>query len=444
MDYNSELFRDDRDTELFSLLLERRLLTREAAKKLVEERLPPFASLVHAISLTIGDTNTGLTGSQIGRIFTLLRLDDPEPKMTKWKRLRTVLDRAQMERSGGVVLMFVCLALGEAKYCSVGGLPQYQRWRAAINEALSASGYTVDAEGRLDVSKRPIAVRVPTIHDDPCGWNTLFDLWRQANEDLLEATFDFSRCGRLDHNAVAFLGGLARLVEHRHGAVVFDWQSLDPHVGLGLARNGFRAMFGDSTEADPGLTIPYREDKTASDAAIMTYLKRQWLGRGWMNISDDLRDAVVSRVWEVYANAFEHGGSPIGVFTCGEHYSGQGLLKLTVVDFGTGVPANVRNFQDKPALPAHMAMNWAFQPGHTTKVGSIGRGLGLDLLREFISLNKGCLEVFSHDGYARIEESGETYETRGNLFEGTILNISLRCDDSYYCFTPEQPSSPLF
>jgi hypothetical protein len=79
-----------------------------------------------------------------------------------------------------------------------------------------------------------------------------------------------------------------------------------------------------------------------------------------------------------------------------------------------------------------------------SKVGSIGRGLGLDFLREFISLNKGCLEIFSHDGHARIEESVETYETRGDLFEGTILNISLRCDDSYYCFTPEQPSSPLF
>jgi hypothetical protein len=288
-------------------------------------------------------------------------------------------------------------------------------------------------------------VRVPTIYDDRDGWNTLFDLWGQVNQDDLKVTFDFSQCGRLEHSAVAFLGGLARLVEHRGGEAVFDWQSLDPHVGLDLARNGFRTTFGDSTAADPGQTIPYREDKTASDAAIMTYLKRQWLGRGWVNISDNLRDAIVSKVWEIYANAFEHGASPIGVFTCGEHYGGQGLLKLTVIDFGTGIPANVRAFQDDPELPAHDAMNWAFQPGHTTKIASmIGRGLGLDLLRRFIFLNKGCLEVFSHDGYARIEEKGQTYETRGNMFEGTILNISLHCDDSYYCFTSEQPSSPLF
>ena len=132
------------------------------------------------------------------------------------------------------------------------------------------------------------------------------------------------------------------------------------------------------------------------------------------------------------------------MFTCGEHYSAEGLLKLAVIDFGTGIPANVRTFQDDPNLPAHVAMNWAFQSGHTTKVGSVGRGLGLDLLRSFIRLNKGCLEVFSHDGYARIEEKGESYQTRDNIFEGTILNIGLHCDNSYYCFTSEQPSSPLF
>ena len=55
-------------------------------------------------------------------------------------------------------------------------------------------------------------------------------------------------------------------------------------------------------------------------------------------------------------------------------------------------------------------MNWAFQSGHTTKVGSPGRGLALDV-RELYQVNKGCLEVFSHDGYARIEEKGKIPNT---------------------------------
>ena len=176
-----------------------------------------------------------------------------------------------------------------------------------LQAADEATVQRFSAKVRAAMKKTPVAVRVPTIYDDSRGWNTLFDLWRQVNHDDLEVTFDFSQCGRLEHSAVAFLGGLARLVEHRRGAAVFDWQSLDPHVGLDLARNGFRKTFGDPTAADPGQTIPYREDETASDGGIMSYLKRQWLGRGWMKISDNLRDAVVGYVWEAYANAFEHG-----------------------------------------------------------------------------------------------------------------------------------------
>ncbi len=74
----------------------------------------------------------------------------------------------------------------------------------------------------------------------------------------------------------------------------------------------------------------------------------------------------------------------------------------------------------------------------------MGRGMGLDRLKEFVRLNQGCLEVFSHDGYARIDRQTERYETHGTTFEGTLLNISLQCDDRYYCFKSEAPAVPLF
>ena len=63
---------------------------------------PPFPDeSLRAICYTIGDTDTGLTGSCIGGILTSLGLDDPEPKMTKWRRLYTVLGRAQTIRGRG-------------------------------------------------------------------------------------------------------------------------------------------------------------------------------------------------------------------------------------------------------------------------------------------------------------------------------------------------------
>jgi len=193
-----------------------------------------------------------------------------------------------------------------------------------------------------------------------------------------------------------------------------------------------------------GNSIPFREDRTMDVAGLVDYLKSKWLGRGWINISQKLRDAIVGRVWEIYANAFEHGNSAVGIFSCGQHYPKRKRLDLAVVDFGVGIPSNVRVFVRNANLPAARALQWAFQAGNTTKPNGMGRGMGLDLLREFVKLNRGRLEVFSHDAYAKIDEKEEKYETRNSMFEGTILNLSLQCDDKHYCFAAEVPDLPLF
>lgn len=290
----------------------------------------------------------------------------------------------------------------------------------------------------------PIIIEVPTLSGSVVHYDRMFALWGQLNGDGLEVTFHFPNCRFLAQNAVAFLGGLARLVQHRGGSVQFDWDSLDDNIRTNLAQQGFLATFGSPGGPWKGNSIPYREDQTRNVAELMDYLKSKWLGRGWISVSQKLRDAIVGRVWEIYANAFEHSHSSEGIFSCGQHYPKRKQLDLTVVDFGVGIPSNVRVFVHNTSLPAGRALEWAFQAGNTTKPNGMGRGMGLDLLRDFVRLNKGRLEVFSHDGYARIDEKEEKYETRSSTFEGTILNISLQCDDRHYCFVEEVPKTPLF
>jgi len=43
-----------------------------------------------------------------------------------------------------------------------------------------------------------------------------------------------------------------------------------------------------------------------------------------------------------------------------------------------------------------------------------------------------------------IDEQGETYETRQTFFEGTLVNISLHCDETHYCLASEVADEPLF
>ncbi|MCE9544736.1 MAG: ATP-binding protein [Planctomycetia bacterium] len=288
-------------------------------------------------------------------------------------------------------------------------------------------------------------VIVPTINDSPADFDALFALWRQVNGDGLDVTFDFSPCNFLRPHAVAFLGGLARMIECRAGRAAFAWNTLRNAIQANLAQQGFCSAFGRVGGPWVGNSIPYRQDRVADNAGLLNYLKADWLGRGWVNISDALRDAIVGRVWEIYTNAFEHGASPIGLFSCGQHYPRPRELALTAVDFGVGIPSNVRRFCGQGLLPAGKAMEWAFQPFTTTKPNGMGRGMGLDLLRSFIRANKGRLEVFSHDGHAIIDSQGEVYRSRPTWFEGTLVNLSLVCDDSYYCLASEvADQTPLF
>ena len=298
-------------------------------------------------------------------------------------------------------------------------------------------------------------LQVPTINDAPLDFDRLFELWAAAKGCSSDMTFDFSTCSFLRPNAIAFLGGLARLVERRNRRVDFDWNTANDKILAILRQNGFAGTFGYVSSLGPGSSIPYREDQTETTYAtgvkddIIDYLAYEWLGRGWVHVSHRLRNAIVGVVWEIYDNAFEHATSNIGVFSCGQYFWRLGLLKLAVVDFGVGIPANVREYwRGHPIaeqLTAAQCLRWAFQRGASTKTEiTTRRGIGLVLLKEFVNINRGTLEVYSQDGYALIEDGKEKFNNRRKFFEGTLVNITLRCDERYYRLADESPAGPWF
>ncbi len=174
----------------------------------------------------------------------------------------------------------------------------------------------------------------------------------------------------------------------------------------------------------------------------MAYLQDQWLGRGWLKISENTRGAISGNMCEIYANAFEHGRSPISVVSCGQYYPNLRVLKFTVVDFGVGIPQNVRDFRRNDQMRSGEALRWAFESGTTTRPRN--RGLGLNLLKEFVTRNSGRLEIFSYDAYASIDRRGKTYSERASYFEGTLVNITLQCDEGSYTVDDGLGDEPLF
>jgi len=295
-------------------------------------------------------------------------------------------------------------------------------------------------------------VDVPSIYRGPAAYGQLCDLWALVQGVEAEITFSLRNCLFLSQTAVAFLGGLIRWIESSGGVAGLNWQSVSHRILTNLRQNGFAATFTNEYGPWQGNSVPYREDRVDVEANLIGYLKNSWLMEDWVHFTPDLRNEVAGKVWEIYANAFEHAGSPVGVFTCGQHFPKARKLDLSVIDFGVGIPANVREYLINDELPAEQAMEWAAQRGNTTNPRGLGRGLGLDVLRELIDINKGSLEIYSHDGFLGVGTDGTSAQSGGpyfgsidgDPFPGTIVVLTLRCDDLMYTLASDQPEAPLF
>lgn len=285
-----------------------------------------------------------------------------------------------------------------------------------------------------------LTIYVPRLNDGHEDFVAMARIWRDVDAagDGAEVRFDFTHCAFLQPNAVIFLGGLARVLGSRGGKALFQVGTMTDSVHMNLLQNGFAVAMGAATLPWQGNSIPYREYFAEDEDGIVRDLRANWLGRNWISVSAALANEVVGQMWEIFANAFEHGNSPVGIYCCGQYFWRRKVLSLAVGDFGVGIPSNVRIHLNSPGMSGADAMRWAFQLGTTTSRRLAGpRGVGLDLLKELVQKTNGSMVVYSHDGRARIDQKGETYENFEPFFEGTLVQISLLCDDKHYMLSDE-------
>ncbi len=114
-----------------------------------KEKIPPFsAQQIEAIAKILADTDRGLTGSQIGYILKQCCIPDPEPEMTKWKRLfNAFVEFQNAHEIGNHIIVFITRAMDPASYTAKAEL---FRWRKEqLNVVLSFCGYSVGDDGKV-------------------------------------------------------------------------------------------------------------------------------------------------------------------------------------------------------------------------------------------------------------------------------------------------------
>jgi hypothetical protein len=269
-------------------------------------------------------------------------------------------------------------------------------------------------------------VIVPSVRTESESYNRLPYLWYEVLLAEPTVVFNFDQCVDLTAEAVAFLGGLVRWAQSQNKEVQFQLGTLNRALYSRLAQIGLLDALGLDRRRWRKTTIPFREDSRKNEDSIINYLNLIWSSDRALVPSRQVRQLIVGYLWELYDNAFEHGHSRVGVIACGDHFPKQNLLTITVLDFGEGIPNQVRLFLNAPDLAPELALKWAFRPGKSTKRENIKRGLGLNIVSELVTKTQGKLRIFSHDGFAEIDSTSQRFAARSLYFEGTMITLSLR------------------
>ena len=278
------------------------------------------------------------------------------------------------------------------------------------------------------------------INDQPTDFERLFALYQQATQTDAEiVTLDSSAVKFMGQNAVAFLGGMIRMLSYQGKEV--EWvPSRAAIVRESLQKTGFSAtIFAEPAYYGTVAAVKYREDHVYNATAIGAYMDGDWLRESWISLGTTLRRRIIGNMHEIYSNAFTHAQSPIGVMSCGQYFPKRQQLALTVADFGVGIPANVRNYLGSAAMSDEDALRWALADGHTTRVAEdVSRGLGLGILRDLVQVNQGELRIFSGVAHACIDQHDTRVACLQQGFCGTIVNIILNCNGVPYLLADEE------
>lgn len=235
---------------------------------------------------------------------------------------------------------------------------------------------------------------------------------------------------------------VARLRDNLNDVSILNMSS---SVSKIMRKNSFLAMFDGSQLTDTHqTTLPFKIFKLNSEGQFNDYLEMYMKGKGIPDMSEKLTKQFRQSLFEIFSNASIHSGSKPGVFACGQFFPRKRRVDFSISDAGVGIGENVREYTGKK-MDSCEAIEWAMADGNTTKTGSRPGGLGLRLIKDFIQINEGKMQVISGDGYYEISASGELVHGMNNNFPGTCVNVEINTkDSSSYCLKYELTSKDIF
>lgn len=201
-----------------------------------------------------------------------------------------------------------------------------------------------------------------------------------------------------------------------------------------LSKNGFlKKKLSDRFKT----TMPMKDFDLSEQTEFAAYAKKNLHRPELPKMTDQLQHKFHEGIDEIFANCSLHSDSPVQIVASGQFYPRKNLLSMSITDGGIGVIGSIKK-ANIPIKSHSRAIDWAMQKNNTSRIGDIPGGLGLAVLREFVSKNNGQLLVASKGGFWWQDKDGVHTSTLDWEFPGTsvILEINTADKKSYDLKSP--------
>lgn len=146
------------------------------------------------IAKVLGDTERGFTGTEIGHHLLQCHMEDPDPELTKWKRLYNAFCVAVNNSRGSSNQVFFFI-----KHCfePAQGLQDFERYmwmRTGINAVLMLAGVEIRDDGQFyPISKAQtlgeVQRRTKELKDKLSGYGAHHEVLKCCRDELLEQDY---------------------------------------------------------------------------------------------------------------------------------------------------------------------------------------------------------------------------------------------------------------
>jgi len=250
---------------------------------------------------------------------------------------------------------------------------------------------------------------------------------------------DFSAVQRFDPHLSAVIGCII-IASERYEAT-FEFSGLNNEFVKKTIKNNGLMELVDGTKRPSNFNsgIPFQRFDMKSESSLEEYIYRYLLLTGKdFNLSEGAKKRIFRSIFEIYQNSVMHSGAE-EVFVCGHKFTLRGVLALTMVEIGRTFKDNVTSFEDVyKRYSASESISWAVKSGNTTKKATETGGLGLDLIREFLRMNHGKLQIRSAEGYWEEKKGIIFTQNSPHHFGGSIVNMEFNLRDSKTYYTKEE------